>query len=84
LVFVSEMHSCIIVVLGIVDAAHHTLVIAEEEYGETSDAIDGDKESALLQVVYDIVSGDANCAGPDGFRLALLAGFCVEMFIFLV
>ena len=84
MVFVSETHSRIIVVFGIVDATHHTLVIAEEEYGETSDAIDSDKESALLQVVYDIVSGDANCAGPNEFRLALLSGFCVEMFIFLV
>ena len=78
------MHSRIIVVLGIVDAAHHALVIAEEEYGETSDAIDSDKESVLLQVMYDIVSRDAKCARPNGFGLDLLAGFCVEMFIFLV
>lgn len=80
----SKVHSCIIVVLGIVDAAHHPLVIAKEEYRETSDAVDSDKKSALLQVMYDIVSGDAICAGPNAYRRALLTAFGIEMFIALL
>ncbi len=80
-ILVSKVHSCIVVVLGIIDPAHHSLVIAEEEYGQTGDAIDSDEESALLQVVYDIVPRDARFAKPKACRLILFIDPCIKMFI---
>ena len=53
-VFMSKMHSRVVVVLGIVDTAHHTLVIPKEEDCKTSNAINGDEELAFLQAVDDI------------------------------
>lgn len=64
---VSESHD-VDVVLGIVDAAHHALVVAEEEDRETSDAIDGDEKLALLERV-----GDVPC-----LDLVAHCGVCVE------
>ncbi len=42
------------VAFGIVDTAHHALVIAEEEDGEAREGIDGDEEGALLELVGDV------------------------------
>lgn len=39
------------VIFRIVDAAHHALVVAEEEDGEPGYKVDGDEEGALLQGV---------------------------------
>lgn len=44
----SEMHSSVVVILGIINAAHHTLVIAEEENCETRNAINSDEKLAFF------------------------------------
>lgn len=54
----TELHDVDRIVDGNVDASHHTLIIAKEEYGKTSYAIDRDQEPALLVAVNDIVFGD--------------------------
>ncbi len=46
-----EMHGLVVVVLGVVDTAHHALVVAEEEYGEASEGIDKMEEAVGVVVV---------------------------------
>ena len=46
-----EMHGPVVVVLGVVDAAHHALVVAEEEYGEAGEGIDKMEEAVSVVVV---------------------------------
>lgn len=46
-----EMHSPVVVVLSVVDTAHHALVVAEEEYGETGECIDEMEEAVGVVVV---------------------------------
>ena len=46
-----EMHGHIVVVLGVVDTAHHALVVAEEEYGEASEGIDEMEEAVGVVVM---------------------------------
>lgn len=40
-VWMAEVHGFVVVILGAIDATHHTLVITEEEDGKRSDAVDG-------------------------------------------
>ena len=47
----TEMHGSVVVILGVVDAAHHALVIAEEEYGEPGEGIDEVEEAVGVVVV---------------------------------
>ena len=42
----------------VVDTTHDALVIPEEEYGETSNGIDGYQQRPLLKLARDIVFGD--------------------------
>ena len=46
-----EMHGAVVVVLGIVDTAHHALVVAEEEYGQAGEGIDEMEEAVGVVVV---------------------------------
>ena len=46
-----EMHGPVVVVLGVVDTAHHALVVAEEEYGQSSEGIDKMKEAVGVVVL---------------------------------
>lgn len=57
--WMTEFHRIMIVVDGVVDTAHHTLIITEEEDGQRSDTIDRNQKSALLQLVNHIVFRDA-------------------------
>ena len=50
-IFVSEMHGYVVVVFGVVDAAHHALVVAEEEYGEACESIDEMEEAVGVVMV---------------------------------
>ena len=45
------MHCPVVIVLGIVDTAHHALVVAEEEYGQASEGIDKMEEAVGVVVV---------------------------------
>ena len=47
----SEMHGFVVVVFGVVDTAHHALVVAEEEYGEAGEGIDEMEEAVGVVVV---------------------------------
>lgn len=53
----TEVHRLLIVISGVVDTAHHTLIITEEEDGETTDAVDGYEKATLLKLVHHIVPG---------------------------
>ena len=46
-----EMHGSVVVVLRVVNAAHHALVVAEEEYGEPGKGIDEMEEAVGVVVV---------------------------------
>lgn len=47
----AEFHCVLVVVFGIVDSAHHSLVIAKEEDGQASDAVDGNQQAPLFQLM---------------------------------
>lgn len=64
---VAETHE-VDVVLGVVDAAHHALVIAEEEDGQGGDAVDGDEQLPLLEEVGDIEAGETLHHDGGGYR----------------
>lgn len=51
---VTESHGGLIVVDSIVDTAHKTLIIPEEEDGQRGNAVDGDQETAFLILVHHI------------------------------
>ena len=55
---VTELHGGVVVIHCTVDTTHHTLIITEEEDGETSDTVDGDEKLTLLQLVDHIGPGD--------------------------
>lgn len=57
--WMTEFHRIMIVADGVVDTAHHTLVITEEEDGQRGDTIDRNQKTTLLQLVNDIVFRDA-------------------------
>ena len=46
-----EMHGAVVIVLGVVDTAHHALVVAEEEYGEPGESVDEMEEAMGVVVV---------------------------------
>ena len=45
---VAKFHGFVVVIRGVVDTSHHTLIITEEEDTETGHAIDGDQQASLL------------------------------------
>ena len=55
----TELHDVDGVIDGHADATHHTLVIAEEEDGQATQAINSDEQRALLVVVDHIKLRDA-------------------------
>ena len=57
-VLVTELHSCLIVIQRTVDTTHHTLVITEEEDGETCNAVDSNEKATLLEFVDHIGPGN--------------------------
>lgn len=54
----TELHGVVVVVDCTIDTTHHTLIITEEEDGETSNTIDGDEKLTLLEFVDHIGPGD--------------------------
>ena len=54
----TEFHGGLIVIYGIIHAAHHALIITEEEDGQASHAIDGDQKLSLLELVHNVPFGD--------------------------
>lgn len=50
-IFMPEMHGLVVVVFGVIDAAHHSLVVAEEEYGEPGEGIDEVEKAVGVVVV---------------------------------
>ena len=50
-ILVPKMHGFVVEVLGVVDTAHHALVVAEEEYGEPGEGIDEMEEAVGVVVV---------------------------------
>lgn len=50
----TEFHDLVIVIGGVIDTSHHTLIITEEEDTETSHAVDGDQQTPLLEPVDNI------------------------------
>ena len=54
----TELHSRMIVIQRTIDTTHHTLVITEEEDGETSNAIDSNEKATLLESVDHIGPGN--------------------------
>ena len=55
---VTELHSCLIVIQRTVDTTHHTLVITEEEDGETCNAVDSNEKATLLEFVDHVGPGN--------------------------
>lgn len=64
----AEFHRVVVIIIGIVDTAHHTLIITEEEDGETGDTIDGNEKTSLLQLVDDIGPGNEVHGDRDALR----------------
>ena len=54
----AEFHGGVIVILGVVDTAHHTLIVTEKEDGQARHTIDGNEKLAFLILVYDIAFGN--------------------------
>ena len=54
----TEFHGGVVVINCTVDTTHHTLIISEEEDGETSNAIDGDEEFTFLKPVDHVRPGN--------------------------
>ena len=54
----TELHSRLIIIHCTVNATHHTLVIAEEEDGETSNAVDSNEKATLFEFVDHIGPGN--------------------------
>ena len=48
-----------VVVNSTVDTAHHSLVITKEENGQPGNAVDGNQETTLLQLMDDIIARDS-------------------------
>ena len=66
----TEFHGIVVIVDGVVDTAHHTLIITEEEDGQGRNAIDGNQKATLLQLVGDIhaphtIHGEVCPMGPE-------------------
>ncbi len=50
----TEFHGIFVVVRSSIDSSHHTLIITEEENGQSGNAIDRNQEAPFLQPVDDI------------------------------
>jgi hypothetical protein len=50
----AELHRSIIVIHGVVDTAHQTLIVTEEEDGQGSHGVDGYEKTSLLILVHHI------------------------------
>lgn len=50
----TKFHGILIVIFGVVNTTHHTLVITKEENGQGSHAIDSNEKAALLELVNDV------------------------------
>ena len=50
-IWVTKFHGLLVVINGSVDTTHHTLIISEEENGETGNTIDGNEKATLLKFV---------------------------------
>ena len=68
----SELHGCLVVVQSTIDTTHHSLIITEEEDGETSNTIDGDEKTTLLKFVDHIGPGNDIHGGDYPECLVLL------------
>ena len=47
----TKFHGILIVIFGVINATHHTLIISKEENGQGSHAIDSNEEATLLELV---------------------------------
>ena len=47
----AELHRRVVIVHGVVDTAHHALIVTKEKDGETGDAVDGNEKASLLEPV---------------------------------
>ena len=54
----TEFHGFLVVVHSAIDTTHHTLIISEEEDGETSDTIDSNKKTSLLKLMDHVGPGN--------------------------
>lgn len=61
---VTEFHGVVVVMGGVVDTSHHSLIITEEEDTETGHTVDGDQQPSLLELVNNI--GSWNDIHRDG------------------
>ena len=50
----TKFHGILIIIFGVINATHHTLVITKEKDGEGSHAIDSNEKAALLKLVDDV------------------------------
>jgi len=65
----AEFHNIVIIIWCCIHSAHHPLIIPEEEDRQGGNAIDGNKETSLFQLVDDIGSWDEIHDGVDQQRL---------------
>ena len=67
----TELHGFLVVINSTINPSHHTLVITEEENGETSNAIDSDEKASLLKLVDHIGPRDDIHGGyyPEGLEV---------------
>ena len=75
----TKLHGLLIVIHCTVDATHHTLVIAEEEDGETSNAVDSNEKATLLEFVDHIGPGNdihggnySECLESSDWRIQMI------------
>ena len=59
----TKFHGCIVIVQGTINPSHHTLIITEEEDGETGNTVDGDEKATLLELVDHVGPGNDVHAG---------------------
>ena len=74
-IFRAEFHSILIVINGIVDATHHTLIISKEEDGQASHTVDGYEKATLFIPVHHIPLRDLV---HDGYCSPVQARYCFE------
>ena len=64
----TKFHCILVVILGVINATHHTLIIPKEENRQSSHAIDSNEEATLLKLVDDVGPRNHihNGVGPRG------------------
>ena len=55
----AKFHGILVVVDCIIDTAHHTLIVTEEEDGQAGNAVDSNEKLPLLQLVHHIPLGNS-------------------------